>query len=610
MNSPSSAKQEPIEQLFWQAKFRDIVQRLEPVVKSSPRDAEVYGWLAFAFAQLDQDYDHALNLAEQALQVDPDCGAALAAMGRISWLCGKTEEAVDYYEAALRANPPFTYAWRSLVALRFGTMKDSNGAAAVAEHAKREHPEHPDALAAEANYLYRSRELDKALSAYSQVLTLRPDDIPSLYRRALLRRDRRDYQGALSDLDKILSVNPGYIYALSERADLKLTDLNDSQGALADSNRAIEVDPKHARAWAVRGLYKEKARNYQGALADYSQALEIDTKYVWVLNQRGFIRAEYLNNTEGAIADYSRAIEIDPGDKWTWANRGSANAILKNYQAAIRDLSQAIAIDNQYVEALGRRAEVYTESNMPAEALVDRARAYQLEPKQRLQFTDVDEQLLYGAAYDHFSKSLLPQLRQQGERFIEYWECYLLWGAKTNQGMYQGTSTYAHFGTAGAGYICVTDKNARIVSLGQLSKHFVKKRGLFSKIALAALRNYDFSKREEKDRSWVVPSHSIAGASTTEESIVLKTTSENWEIVPFYSDDLPAIQTALSMLKADRLSNLLDMPIAPPEPAKSPGGSSKDEVFDAVKKLKELHDMGAITEAEFSAKKAELLSRL
>ena len=64
------------------------------------------------------------------------------------------------------------------------------------------------------------------------------------------------------------------------------------------------------------------------------------------------------------------------------------------------------------------------------------------------------------------------------------------------------------------------------------------------------------------------------------------------------------------MLKADRFSDLLDAPITPPEPTRTPGSSSKDEVFDAVKKLKELHDMGAITEAEFSAKKAELLSRL
>ena len=610
MNRPSPDKQESMERLYWQRRFRDIVQLLEPVIESSPRDPEVYGWLALALVELKQDEAHALGFAEQALQADPNCGVALAAMGRISWLRGKTQEAVVSYEAALRTGSPFTYAWRNLVALRFGTMKDSNGAAAVAERAKREHPEHPDALAAEANYLYRSRELDKALSAYSQVLTLRPDDVPSLYRRALLRRDRRDYQGALSDLNKILSVNPGYINALSERADLKLTDLNDSQGALADSNRAIEADPKHARAWAVRGHYKEKARNYQGALADYSQALDISPKYVWVLRQRADLKIRDLNDAQGGIVDYSRALEIDPKNQWAWGNRGSANAILKNYQAAIRDLSQAIAIDNQYVWAFEKRAEVYAEANMPAEALVDRARAYQLEPKSRLQFTDADEKLLYDTAYDHFSTNLLPQLRQQGERFIEYWECFLLWGAKTNQGMYQGTSTYAHFGAAGAGYLCVTDKSVRIVSLGQLSKHFVKKRGLFSKLALAALRNYDFSKREEKDRSWVVPSHSIAGASTSEESIFLKTTSETWEVVPFYSDDLPAIQTALSMLKADRFRELLDAPIPPPEPTRSPSGSSKDEVFDAVKKLKELHDMGAITEAEFSAKKAELLSRL
>jgi tetratricopeptide (TPR) repeat protein len=603
-------EQEPMERLYWQRRYQEIVQRLEPVVMASPGNAEAHGWFALALAELEQDDERALEYAGRALKLTPDCGIALAAIGRVSRTRDKTQEAVDSYQAALHTGFPLTYAWRTLVWLYSDKLKDLNRAAAVVERAKRELPGHPDTLAAEANYLTASKEFDKALSTYSQVLTLRPDDVVSLHLRAQMRRNKGDYQGALSDLDLGLSVNPDYVQALSTRADLKLLYLNDSQGALTDSNRAIRVNPKHSKAWAVRGHYKEKARDYQGALADYDQALEISEEYVWVLNQRGLLKAECLNDPQGAISDYSRAVEVDPNYKWAWGNRGLANTILKNYQAAIRDLSQAIAIDNQYVWAFEKRAEVYAEANMPAEALVDRARAYQLEPKRRLQSTDADVKLLNDTAYDHFSTNLLPQLRQQGERFIEYWECYLLWGAKTNQGMYQGTSTYAHFGAAGAGYLCVTDKNVRIVSLGQLSKHFVKKRGLFSKLALAALRNYDFSKREEKDRSWVVPSHSIAGASTSEESIFLKTTSETWEVVPFYSDDLPAIQTALSMLKADRFRDLLDAPIPPPEPTRSPGGSSKDEVFDAVKKLKELHDMGAITEAEFSAKKAELLSRL
>ena len=45
------------------------------------------------------------------------------------------------------------------------------------------------------------------------------------------------------------------------------------------------------------------------------------------------------------------------------------------------------------------------------------------------------------------------------------------------------------------------------------------------------------------------------------------------------------------------------------EPAKTAGGP-EDEVFDRIKKLAELRDAGAISEADFEAKKTDLLSRI
>ena len=38
--------------------------------------------------------------------------------------------------------------------------------------------------------------------------------------------------------------------------------------------------------------------------------------------------------------------------------------------------------------------------------------------------------------------------------------------------------------------------------------------------------------------------------------------------------------------------------------------TANDDVFDKIKKLSELKDMGAITQEEFDAKKAELLAKL
>ena len=51
-------------------------------------------------------------------------------------------------------------------------------------------------------------------------------------------------------------------------------------------------------------------------------------------------------------------------------------------------------------------------------------------------------------------------------------------------------------------------------------------------------------------------------------------------------------------------------PAAPPAAAPTTGSPSPDDVANAIDRLKGLLDSGAITQAEFDAKKAELLARL
>jgi hypothetical protein len=47
-----------------------------------------------------------------------------------------------------------------------------------------------------------------------------------------------------------------------------------------------------------------------------------------------------------------------------------------------------------------------------------------------------------------------------------------------------------------------------------------------------------------------------------------------------------------------------------PEPAAASGGGGQPDVMEQLKKLAELRDLGVLTQEEFDAKKADLLSRL
>lgn len=608
MNSLTQDQQEKVRELERQRRFREMVAYLEPIIAQSPDNAPALGWVAYAWAVLDR-YGSALMHAERALAIAPNCGPALAAKAVIQHDQGKLHDAATVYEAAVQNSPPLMV-YRSLVSIYY-RLDDVQLATDVTVRARRDSTSALGPLFAEARLLELSGQPEDASHLYSKILAAQPDASEAWRSRARRKRSVRDYAGALSDLDAALKVNPDYGAALNDRGVLKMENLDDKQGALQDFSRAIDVNAAYKYPWANRGKLKRWMDDYQGALDDLNRALELDNDYVWAWYERAALKFDKLDDKQGAMADYTRAIELDPNYKWAWADRGNLKRLMGDYQGAIGDLNEALKIDGQYMWALRRRADTYDDAGKLAEAIIDRAHVYQLEPRPRPQYQDNGTQVWCDAVHDHLSDHLLPYLQEHGERFVECWETYLLWGVRTTQGVYEGSSTYAHYGTAGAGYICVTDKNLWIVSLGEVVKRFVQKRGLFSKLALAALRNYDFSKREEKDRHWTIPAHTIRGVSSTNhDDMRLDTTSETWQIAPFIRDDLPAILTALDLLRSGRLGALLENPIVPPEPEKSSLGSSSDEVFAALERLSKLRDMGAITEAEFDAKKKELLGRI
>ena len=76
---------------------------------------------------------------------------------------------------------------------------------------------------------------------------------------ALQKYKKQDYQGALADYDRAISIDPKLAKAYNNRGFVKAGQLQDYRGGLADMNRAISIDPKLADAYMNRGELKSKA---------------------------------------------------------------------------------------------------------------------------------------------------------------------------------------------------------------------------------------------------------------------------------------------------------------------------------------------------------------
>jgi len=92
-------------------------------------------------------------------------------------------------------------------------------------------------------------------------------------------------------------------------------------------NKALESDPKYSDAAFRRGFVKDKQGDLQGAYEDYTLAISIAAKPVY-LNNRGMIKFVTGDFNE-AIIDFDNAIALDSNYLIALFNKGRAFVELK-----------------------------------------------------------------------------------------------------------------------------------------------------------------------------------------------------------------------------------------------------------------------------------------
>ncbi|HWY33022.1 MAG TPA: tetratricopeptide repeat protein [Nitrosopumilaceae archaeon] len=159
---------------------------------------------------------------------------------------------------------------------------------------------------------------------------------------AQLKDSLKDFDGALKDLNQVLSVSHENDTALWLHGKVYL-EKDDFKSAMHDIDEVMRHH-KYAEAFFIRGLIKAKTENYSGASADFSKAIALKTTFTKAYYNRGLAKA-YLDDYRHAIDDFSKAIELDPGYSNAWFNRGYWRDLNGDKQLALTDLKKAMELD-------------------------------------------------------------------------------------------------------------------------------------------------------------------------------------------------------------------------------------------------------------------------
>jgi tetratricopeptide (TPR) repeat protein len=225
-----------------------------------------------------------------------------------------------------------------------------------------------------------------AVADYNRAISIDPNFTAAYVGRGNLKDDiSNDPAGALADYNRAIQLNPSLAIAYYNRGVLKRNKLNDPDGAFADYNRTIALDPNYALAYYTRANLKEgKLNDLAGALADYNRAIELNPNLTLAYNNRGILKANKLNDIPGALADYNRIISINPNFARAYHNRGILkHDNLNDTLGALADYNHAISINPNYAPSYYVRAILkYKKLNDRAGGISDMKQAAKLFVRQ------------------------------------------------------------------------------------------------------------------------------------------------------------------------------------------------------------------------------------
>ena len=356
----------------------------------------------------------------------------------------------------------------------------------------------------------------------------------------------------------------------------KLDQYSESAKAFEKAVR-LETNNTEFKEWLGKALLK--LEKYQEAIKVASNALEINPNLSIALWVRARAKAE-LKDLRSSFADVSKSIELNPSDFEAILARRRIYYLNRDWENWVGD---AIRINEL-------RGDIKYYSNL---------------------FTDSNANRLLDTINIHLKTVIYPILKANGERFVEYWPAIIEWGRETRQHIHETHTSYKAYSTIGGGYLCLTDQNVRIVSLGQMNNFLeahVKKgvssfvADVLTGVAGGVVEHPEISK---DDKLWTIPNQTIVGAQISESGLTIATAVMRWSVNDFgFGGESELMSVALNMAMTGKLARIGSATKGNLE------SKSSEEAIKLLKQLGELLERGIITQEEFDQKKKELLAKL
>lgn len=360
--------------------FKDALTLLDSVIKENPRLLPAYALRARLWHVLG-DYTPMRQDARKVLAefVKVNYTAQdYVAQGSAYLLLGEPDNALSSFGAALKLNRDLPEALSGRARVWRAKNDFKQALEDLDELIAKARPPAPLYFYNRAQAHYDLEQYDKAIFDLTSALRInRKFDLAFSLLGSIFAK-KGDLARALQAYSRAIALNAQAGYPRLGRAAVLLAQ-QEEEAAFKDFNEAVDVNPEDFGAYFNRGLAYWRKGAKEQALADFDKALAAeapDAASLIVLGDR-FALFQYWPQ---ALSAYAKALELSD-DAAILLRRAAAHEGMKNFKAALEDLTDAVAKAPSSAPAVAARGLLLMRMGKDAQALADLNRAYRIDPK-------------------------------------------------------------------------------------------------------------------------------------------------------------------------------------------------------------------------------------
>ncbi len=310
---------------YWaQGSVNEALETYLEIIDTVPNEVAVFDRVATSLITLGRT-DEAIEYAERAINANPYSADAWAIRAwALDW-DGRAGEALSSALHAIELNPDSSRA-QAYLAEAYLTLGQTDRAERLVEQVIEENPNSFEAYRARGLIRWNGLDLDGAVADFQTAYGIADNMTFIAIDIATIERARQNFQDALEILEDVVESNPQNTLALYQLGVIHNRDLGNPSQAISYLQDCIDYNPTSVDCHYILGRAQYRLELYQEAANSFERTMEIGTNNAYHYYWAGWSQIN-IGNCTRAMA------YLDPG--YQIALQGTDTQIIADLEAII-----------------------------------------------------------------------------------------------------------------------------------------------------------------------------------------------------------------------------------------------------------------------------------